>query len=66
MIFYRNQRFKDINTTKPRNMKIVRLLLHNREVKDAVTIDTGFGLEFRKDSEALLIFEEDVKGWWYI
>ena len=66
IIKHKGYTFQSIEYRKPRNMKVVLLLMKDDTVKDAIVIDTGFGLEFRKESTNFLCFEKDVKGWWYI
>ena len=66
VIKHEGQPFQLLKDRKPKNMRIVKLLLKDGTVKDAVVIDTGFGLEFRKDSDRFHCFDDDVKGWWYV
>jgi len=66
IIKHEGQPFQLLKNRKPKNMSIVKLLLKDETIQDAVVIDTGFGLEFRKDSEGFHCFSNDVKGWWYI
>ena len=66
IIKHKGGAFQSIKDRKPKNMKVVTLLMKDDSVKDAIVIDTGFGLEFRKDSVKFHCFEDDVKGWWYV
>jgi hypothetical protein len=56
IIKHEGQPFQLLKDKKPRNMSFVKILLYDNTIKDAITIDTGFGLEFRKDSERLLVW----------
>ncbi len=66
VIKHEGQPFQLFKDRKPKNMSIVKLLLKDETIQDAVVIDTGFGLEFKKDSTGFHCFDDDVKGWWYV
>lgn len=61
---YRFQRFPD---KKPADYKKCRILLSDDTVMFGIRYDTGFGREWTtENAKRRIVFDEDVKGWWYV
>jgi hypothetical protein len=63
---FNEQLFMPYPQRKPKDMTPIKVLTSENEIKNVIQIDTGFGREFRNDTEKTLLFPEDIKGWWYI
>lgn len=60
-------RFVKFPNKKPADYKECRIILVDDTVTDAIRYDTGFGREWATIlPNKRLVFDEEVKGWWYI
>lgn len=65
VIKHEGQPFQLLKDMKPKSHKSLSVLTFENEVKDVMSIDTGFGFEFINQPKSILLFEDQVKGWWY-
>jgi hypothetical protein len=65
VIKHNGQPFQLLKDRKPKSHKPMLVLTNDDEVKDVMSIDTGFGFDFINQSKNIHLFEDDIKGWWY-
>ena len=60
-------RFQPFPNKKPADYKRCRILLNTDEICYGFRFDTGFGREWEIEATRLrIVFDEQVKGWWYV